>query len=119
MSFCHSALLPRSLPVGRVMNGDGKSRSKSRAVATLRKLNANCIEERDTRGRKPEQSIVRIKSVVDDQAGRGGGLGGGWTTISSIITKAIVVPYKCGNGSYDCVCVCVCCVRVRSRILTD
>lgn len=34
---------------------------------------------------------------------RGGGLGGGWTTISSIITKAIVATYKCGNGSYDCI----------------
>lgn len=92
--------------------GDGKSRSKSRAVATLRKLNANCTEEeRDTRGRKPERSIVRIKSVVDDQTGRGGGLGGGWTTISSIITKAIVVRTNVVTGRL--------CMSVCSRTCAD
>lgn len=55
-----------------------------------------------------EQSIVRIKCVVDDQIRRGSGLGGGWTTISSIIAKAIVAVCKCGNGSYDCLYVYVC-----------
>lgn len=37
------------------------------AVATLRKLNANCIEERDARVGVSGRSIVRIRECVGER----------------------------------------------------